>query len=62
MTTEERIAELERRADLAMANTPSGNIARATVYELRALRLMLQNEIREAAWRVSGDRYVKRDD
>lgn len=60
MTTEERIAELEQWADRAMshaeATTARGPESRlawamlANALETRALRLMLRDEIREAAW------------
>lgn len=52
MTTEERIAELEKRVDGFMENRYLGVDAAAIVSELRALRLMLREELREAAWRL----------
>lgn len=48
MTTEERIAALDLISDAALAG---GEGVLAIACELRALRLMLREEIREAAWR-----------
>ena len=66
MTTEERITELEQGASDAFdrlrfiakeegyADTDRVAIALSAVsMELRALRLMLREEIREAAWRLA---------
>ena len=55
MTTEERIADLETDADFSLERGGDIGATRALVYELRALRLMLREEIREAAWRLKGD-------
>ena len=56
MTTEERIADLERWADVCLQG--ADRELEAVVYEIRALRLMLREEIREAAWRLAGDSAV----
>lgn len=58
MTTEEHIAELQKMANKALGDAGTVIPERATamavagvICELRALRLMLREEIREAAWR-----------
>lgn len=55
-TTEEHIAQLEKRADEYLRYGSGGrsleDTTMAIAYELRALRLMLRDELREAAWRV----------
>jgi hypothetical protein len=54
MTTDERIAELEKWATACIQDddTTTEDLLVAIAYELRALRLMLREEIREAAWRI----------
>ena len=49
LTTDQKIADLEWRANEALSRIDS---MVAIAYELRALRLMLREEIREAAWRI----------
>jgi hypothetical protein len=54
-TTEERIAELETYLDYTLAAPHGAKFGPEVVIacELRALRLMLREEIREAAWTVA---------
>ena len=57
LTTEEEIARLEGYATSCIQDDDSttADVLCAIAYEIRALRLMLREEIREAAWRVSPD-------
>lgn len=70
MTTEEKIAELDEASAFAMEilgqhAKPAEVIGHETAVavaaltcQVQALRLMLREEIREAAWRLAGDSAV----